>query len=193
MRYIIEALHNRPLIELNGNKYIVTPLNDHVPATSYELMDDIVKEVIKLTPSSHEVSKIVGEEDRGGFIASLIAYKLKLPFSLVKWNPIGIEGEINVKFRNAYTDGNMYLNGVTQNDNVLLVEDLVDSGGTIISMINLLQKKQINIVDVIAIAEKEELNGVKRIKSETGFDVKHLVKFSTKEKSSKVTWVLRNQ
>jgi adenine phosphoribosyltransferase len=70
-----------------------------------------------------------------------------------------------------------------------LVEDFVDTGGTLIAMIKLLQQKEIELTDVIVIAEKDGYNGIKRVKDETGVDVKKLLKVSSKGKASRVTWV----
>ena len=108
---------------------------------------------------------------------------------MVKWFPVDLEKNIKIKFRNSYTKGEMYLYGVKKHDRVILVEDMVDSGGTIISMIKLLRKVGAKIMDVIVIAEKEEFKGINRIKDETGIDVKFLLKFSSSGNSSKVTWM----
>jgi adenine phosphoribosyltransferase len=188
MKHLIDAFHNRPLIKVKDRNFIVNPLTDHVPTTPYELLEDTVQELAKVTDYS-KATKILGEEERGGFITVLMAYHLKMPFGMVKWNPIGLEGQISIDFRNAYTEGKLYLNGIQKGDKVTIVEDMVDSGGTIISMIQLIQKAGIEIVDVVAIAEKAEFEGIERIKNETGFDVKHLIKFTSSEETSKVTWV----
>mgnify|MGYP003395891842 CR=1 FL=1 len=37
---------------------------------------------------------------------------------MVKWNPLGLEGDHAVNFRNAYTKGKMYLHGVSKGDKV---------------------------------------------------------------------------
>jgi adenine/guanine phosphoribosyltransferase-like PRPP-binding protein len=189
MQQIIKAFHHQPLVFLKDRKYIVNPLCDHCPATTYELVDDVVKELSKLIDFG-KATKIIGEEDRGGFVAALIAYYHKLPFGLVKWNAAGLDGQIYVPFRNAYAEGKMYLNGAEQGDKVIVVEDIIDSGGTIIAMINLLKKAKIKIIDIVAIAEKVEYKGVERIRQETGFYVKHLIKVASNGGDlSKVVWV----
>lgn len=188
MKNLIDAFDNRPLVPVKDRNFIINPLTDHVPFTSYELLEDAVLELAKLTDYS-KATKLLGEEERGGFITVLMAYHLKKPFGMVKWNPIGLEGQISIDFRNAYADGKLYLNGVEKGDKVIIVEDMIDSGGTMISMIKLLEMAEVEILDIVVIAEKEEFEGIKRIKNETGYDVKHLLKFTSTGKTSKVTWV----
>lgn len=185
MEEIIKAFDNQPLTLINNRKYIVNPLLDHMPETKYELLEDVVLELSKLT-SFDDAQKIVGEEDRGGYIAALMAYEHKKSLAMVKWNPSGLQSEHPVDFRNAYTSGKMYLHGIKKGDRVILVEDLIDSGGTIIAMIKLLQDAGAVIVDIITVAEKIDYDGRERIKNETGFDVKSLLKVQCLDEKSKV-------
>lgn len=190
MKYIYDAFHNGRLVKVKDRNFLINPLIDQQPATSYELMKDTVNELCGIA-NWDGVTKIFGEEDRGGFIAALIAYEKKLPLAMVKWNPIDLEGQISIPFRNAYTEGTMYANGLEKGDKVVLVEDMVDSGGTIISMINLLLKNEMKIADIVVVAEKAEYEGIKRIKKETGIDVKCLLRFTSEGESSKVTWTYK--
>ncbi len=131
---------------------------------------------------------LVGEEDRGGYICALMSFVSKKPFTLTKWNPSGLEGEVSVGFQNAYTSGSLYLNGIKKFDGkkAIIVEDIIDTGGTIIAMIELLRSNSVEVVDVIAVAEKADYGGVERIEKKTGIKPKVLISFSSGEKHSKV-------
>ncbi len=187
MKHIIDAFDNRPLVHVKDRKYIINPLTDHHPTTPFVLVDEVVTELSKLTDFS-KATKILGEEERGGFLATLVAYANKLPFGMVKWNPTGLGGQFAIDFRMSYAEGKLYLNGVEPGDKVIIVEDMVDSGGTMVAMINLLKQAGIELVDVVVVAEKSEFHGIDRIKLETGVQVKHLVSFDVSGERSKVTW-----
>ncbi len=188
MEEIVKAFEGKPVKFVQGRNYVINSICDHEPETSYALLQEVVENLSKLTDFS-QADKIVGEEDRGGYIAALLAYANKKSLALVKWYPTDVKKDLGVEFENAFTKGNMYLYGVKKSDRVIVVEDMVDSGGTIIAMIKLLKKIGAEIMDVIVIAEKEEYKGINRIKNETGVDVKFLLKFSSNGNSSKVTWV----
>lgn len=185
MNILEKAFNNQPIIQLPNTRYVLNPLLDHTPETSYELMNSAINGLRSLTDFS-QAEKIIAEEDRGGYLAAILAYKTKKSLGMVKWNPKGLKGQIGIDFRNAYTTGKMFLYGVKKNDRVILVEDLIDSGGTVVAMIKLLEKVGAKIVDIICIAEKEEMNGVQRIKDETGYSVKYLFKFNCLGKNSKI-------
>ena len=188
MKEVIRAFHNQKIVKVNGHNYLINPITDHNPDTTYTLLRDVVKELSNLTNFS-KANKIVGEEDRGGYIAALMAYEKKKSLGMVKWNPAQLKGLIGVNFRNAYTEGKMYLNGCKKGDKVILVEDLIDTGGTISSMVKLLQKHQITILDIICVADKEEYAGIDRIEKETGIRPKSLIQFTCVNKKSKVVQV----
>ncbi len=190
MQSIIEAFHKKRLVFLKDRNFLINSLIDQQPATSYDLMNETVRELIALA-NWEGVTKVFGEEDRGGFIAALVAYEKKLPLAMVKWNPSGLEGDISIPFRNAYSSGLMYANGLEKGDKVVLVEDMVDSGGTIISMIKLLKREGIELVDVVVVAEKAEYQGIKKIEKETGVKVKSILKFTSAGKFSEVIWTYR--
>jgi adenine phosphoribosyltransferase len=185
MKELINCFNNRPIVKLKRTNYVINPLLDHEPETRFQLVDDVIKELSKLINFS-KVNKIVCEEDRGGYIGSILAYKHKKSLAMVKWNPLGLEGQNGINFRNAYAEGKMYLYGVKKGDKVVLVEDLVDSGNTIISMIELLREKNIDIIDVVCIAEKVDLGGAKKIEESTGIKIKSILKFTAKGERSKI-------
>lgn len=185
MKHVIDAFDKRPIAVVKGSRYLINPLTDHYPTTTYELLDDTVEELSKLTDYS-KATKLLGEEDRGGFLCTLLAYKHKKAFGMAKWNPLDLVGQHEVEFRNAYAEGKMYIYGVEKGDKVIIVEDMVDSGGTIIALVKLLQKIEVEILDIVTVAVKTDYDGLAKIKAETGFDVKYLLEFTTKGETSAV-------
>jgi adenine/guanine phosphoribosyltransferase-like PRPP-binding protein len=192
MKELIKAFHDQPLRQINGRKYILNPLLDHYPETSYALMKDTVVELSRITDVS-KVDKIIGEEDRGGYVAALMAFRHKKSLAMVKWNPSGVDGQIGIDFRNAYTAGKMYLNGVQAGEKVLIVEDLIDSGGTLIAMIQLLRSVKVEIYDIITVVDKIDYGGRERILRETGLSVKSILGVSCQGGSSSVVSVHGNK
>lgn len=172
---------------VSDKRYCVNPLLDHIPATESELLQQVCSEMSKTIDFS-KADILIGEEDRGGYLCALMSYIEQKPFTLAKWNPVGLEGEVSIGFRNAYTHGKLFLNGTKEfkGKNAILVEDLIDTGGTIVAMIKLCQANDINIIDVIAVAEKTNYGGLQRIEDETGIKPKVLVQFFSDEKKSKV-------
>jgi adenine phosphoribosyltransferase len=74
----------------------------------------------------------------------------------------------------GYSQGELYINGLNKDDRIILVDDVVSTGGTMIAVLNALERMGVKIVDVMAVIEKG--SGKDIVKRETGFDVKSLVK-----------------
>lgn len=179
----------KPIIDAKFGKYTITTITDHYPITKYEDIDIATKCLLRLLGKDNLLvwEKIIWEEDRWWYLTALISYITKKPFSLVKRNPIWIAWEISIDFRNIYSTGKLYISWVSAWDKVIIVEDMVDSWWTIIWLINLLKKAKIEIIDIVCLAVKEDLNWIEKIKKETWFNVKYWVKFTTKWDLSKVT------
>ncbi len=186
--YIKDAFDQRPIKKVSGKRYCVNPLTDHLPLTEPALLSQIIAEASEIVPF-HEADFLVGEEDRGGYICSLLSIPWQKPFTLTKWNPADLPGELQIEFRNAYTEGSLYLNGLTgKHQKAIIVEDMIDTGGTVISLIKLLRSAGVEVLDVFAVAEKQDYGGKERIRHETGMEPKTLVSFTSGEELSAVVW-----
>ena len=185
--YIFDVFNNSPVILISDKKYCINSLTDHVSITQPDFLKQIQKEMSKKIDFTH-VDVLVGEEDRGGYICALMSVHQGKPFTLTKWNPTNMKGETLIEFKNLYTHGNLYLNGISEmkNKKVVIIEDIIDTGGTVIAMVDLLRKNSVEVADIVAVAEKADYGGVSRIERETGIRPKVLVSFISEEKSTKV-------
>jgi adenine/guanine phosphoribosyltransferase-like PRPP-binding protein len=131
-------------------------------------------------------NKIAGEEDKGAILVASTSLATGLPFGTARWYPTGFEGEVSVDFEMEYASGKLFLNGIESNDKVIVVDDIISTGGTMLAMIHAVELAKAEVVDIVCVAEKIEYGGVKRILNETGHAVKTLVKISVSGERSKV-------
>src|SRR3989338_3042815 len=189
MRELIESLDNQKIFKINeGKTYLANTLTDHTPSTSPLVLKQAINAIMrKIGNKLEKANKIIGEEERGGYIAACLSLEANLPFCLTKQNPCKIPVEIGVEFPMIYNNNmTMYLNGLSTNDKVLIVDDIIDSGGTMIAIINALQKMNIEIVKAIALVQRVEKQGIRRIKEVTGIDVETIIKIDTSGEKSVV-------
>ncbi len=180
-----QSFENCPLVPINGRKFILNPLTEQIPATSPELLEDAANWIAQATDFDG-ISKIIGEEDKGGILVAATALRVGVPFGLARWQPSGLEGQIKVDFECEYTNGTLYLNGAEKSDRVVIVDDIISTGGTMISLIKALQKTGCEIVDVICVAEKADYEGAQRVYDETGIRVKCLMQLCMSGETSSV-------
>jgi adenine phosphoribosyltransferase len=123
----------------------------------------------------------VGEEDRGAMIISDLLLSYNLPRTLARWTPTGAPGEVQVRFSNEYIqegDTRIFLNGVRPHDRVLIVDDLVSTGGTLVALIEAVRMTGATILEIFTIGEKSENGGREYIRRKTGFDIKTMLETS---------------
>ena len=192
VQQLIKSYDNQTIYRENGNSYLVLPLTDHIGATNPTVLREAVNAICDVAKwfDKVEINKIVSEEEKGGFIAVAVALQRNLPFTLAKQNPVRLPGEIGIKFKMDYSDKmSLYLNGVNSGDKILIIEDIIATGGTMIAMIQAIRQAGAEIVDIVALAEKVELGGVKKIFDQTGFLVKTILKLDCTGEKSRVVGV----
>lgn len=185
MDIVHSAFHDKPLLWVKGKKFLVNPLTDQIPVTTPELLREAAARILDVA-DWQKANKIVGEEDRGGILVAAVSLASGLPFGMTRWQPSGIEDQLWVPFECDYVEAMLYLNGVQKGDRVLIVDDMISTGGTVLAMIQLVRMAQAEIVDVVCLVDKVEYGGIERVKRETGIDVTTIVKVSVNGPRSKV-------
>lgn len=188
MQTLVQMFDKQPVIKQNGRNYLIIPLFNHSVATHPATLHMAANAVIDSVDwQKNQIDTIVSEEETGGFLAVCVAIQRNIPFTLAKQNPVHLPGEIAIEFSMAYNDKmTLHLNGVKKGDKVVIVEDFVDTGGTMIALIQALQKAGAQIVDIVALGEKVNMGGVRKIQQETGFLVKTVIKVDTTGDTSAV-------
>jgi adenine/guanine phosphoribosyltransferase-like PRPP-binding protein len=182
---VYQAFDDKPLIDHSQYRFILNPLTEQIPATTPELLQAATDWIVEVGEFDR-ANKIAGEEDRGAILVASTSLATGLPFGMARWHPSGMEGQIAVDFEMEYASGTMYLNGIEPGDKVIVVDDMISTGGTMLALIEAVKTAGADIVDIICVAEKLENDGVSRVFDKTGFRVKTLVKFSVEGERSKV-------
>lgn len=142
---------------------------------------ELFSEVIDYYANKYkDVDFVCGIESRGFIFGSAIAYKLKKGFV-----PLRKKGKlpfttVSEKYALEYGIDEIEIHidafrGIKQ-PKVLLVDDLIATGGTAIAAVNLIRKIDAEVVAAIFIMELTFLDGAKKLK-ELGVKVDSLVKY----------------
>lgn len=121
---------------------------------------------------------VAGLDARGFIIGSVLAYELGVGFV-----PIRKKGKLpfttiaetyELEYGSATVE--LHTDAVQPGDRVLLIDDLIATGGTMMAGKNLLEKLGATVLEGAAIVALPELGGVDRLKS-TGLPLHTLVEF----------------
>lgn len=114
-----------------------------------------------------DITHIACIDARGFLIASVLAYELRKPLVLIRKKG-KLPGEtISQKYDLEYGSAELEIqvDSVKPGDNVLLFDDLIATGGTLIAAISLLQSQGATVKETAAIIDLPDLGGSNRIQS----------------------------
>lgn len=183
-----DSFDGQPLVDINGKRFLINSLTEQVPATSAPLLRIAAQRVCDAMVRQPGL-KLVGEEDKGGVLLAAVSLLSGLPFGIARWYPSGLEGQVKVDFGCEYTSGALYLNGVNPGDRIVIVDDMISTGGTLISLIEAVKRAGACIEQIICVAEKADYDGVSRVRETTGIDVNTLLRISISGDVSRVLTV----
>ncbi len=171
------SLRDSPITKRGEYEYFVHPITDGILLVESDLLIEVAEAIIKF--ANLDVDKIVCVEAMGIHIATALSLKTNIPFVVVRKRIYNLEGEIAVHQVTGYSAGELYINGIKEGDRVILVDDVVSTGGTMIAVLGALESVGAEIVDILAVIERGD--GRERVERETGYTVKTLVKVDVKD------------
>ena len=125
-----------------------------------------------------EFNKVAAIESRGFVFASAVSYILKKPFIMLrKKNKLPAEVH-SVDFELEYGTATieMHKDSIEKNDNVLIIDDLIATGGTAEAAAKLIEMSKGKVSAFIFVINLFDLNGCKLLK-ENGYKVENLIEF----------------
>jgi len=158
---IIKAVRDIPDFPVKGVIFKdITPLLYDI-----SLYNKIIDNIVDLYKHKN-ITKIAGLESRGFLFGISIAQKLNVPFV-----PIRKKGKLPYKTISTTYDleyGSatieMHIDAVNEKDNVLIVDDLLATGGTACAAVDLVKKLNGNVVACAFVIELTFLNGKEKLK-----------------------------
>ena len=138
-----------------------------------ECVDQIVDRSKKF-----EFNKLAAIESRGFVFASAVSYILKKPFILLR-KKNKLPGEVySVDFELEYGKATMevHKDAINKDDNVLLIDDLIATGGTAIAGAKLIEMSQGKVAGYVFVINLFDLGGCDNL-VKNGYKVENLIEF----------------
>ena len=126
----------------------------------------------------YDFDKIAAIESRGFVFASAVSFILKKPFIMLrKKNKLPAEVH-SVDFQLEYGTATIevHKDSFEKNDNVLIIDDLIATGGTAEAAAKLIKMSDANVAAFIFVINLFDLDGCKKLEDK-GFKVENLIEF----------------
>jgi adenine phosphoribosyltransferase len=166
-----QSLLDAPIIEKDGYHYFVHPISDGVPMLEPELLREIVIKIIRKA-ELEDVDKIVTPAAMGIHLSTAVSLMTDIPLVVIRKRQYGLEGEVSLQQVTGYSESEMYVNDVYEGDRVLVLDDVLSTGGTLAAITGALEEVGAEIVDTVAVIKK--VGGENKLE-ETDYDVKTLI------------------
>lgn len=125
-----------------------------------------------------DIDCIAGIESRGFIFGSALAYKLGINFVTIRKKGKLPYKTISEEYELEYGKDiiEIHEDAISKNSKVLIIDDLIATGGTAIAACNLIKKAGGKIAECCFVVDLPDLNGAKKLK-ENGINVFSLLDF----------------
>ncbi len=165
------SLLEAPIIEKNGYHYFVHPISDGVPKLDPGLLREIVIRIIRKA-ELERVDRIVTPAAMGIHISTAVSLMTDIPLTVIRKREYGLEGEVAIAQQTGYSENQMYINDVHEGERVLVLDDVLSTGGTLASVLEALDEIGAEVVDAVAVIKK--VGGENKVE-DAGYHVKTLI------------------
>ncbi|MCL1979291.1 MAG: hypoxanthine/guanine phosphoribosyltransferase [Methanomassiliicoccaceae archaeon] len=160
-----------PVIDRNGYPYLVHPVTDGIPLMEPDMLEEIIDWMV--SAGDFDCDRIVAPEAMGIPLAVALSLRLRIPYSIIRKRQYGLEGEIPVRYSTGYSEGIVYMNGLKKGDRVVLVDDIVSSGGTLSAIVGALKENEISVKDILVVFGKG--SGKQELSESLGIMIKSML------------------
>lgn len=181
LKNLRETMRTAPIVKRGSYNYFIHPISDGVPVVRPELLREVIACIVK--NANLDVDKIVTIEAMGLPLGAALSTITDIPFIIIRKRKYELPGEIAVHQATGYSKGELYLNGINKGDRVLIIDDVISTGGTMKAVIWALEKAGASIEDIMVVIERGE---GKKIIADMGYNVQTMIKIDVDANGVKI-------
>ncbi|NYT02242.1 MAG: purine phosphoribosyltransferase family protein [Methanosarcinales archaeon] len=172
-----KSLLDAPVFRRGEYNYFIHPITDGVPQVNPSLIREVVSHIIRI--ADLDVDKIVTVEAMGIPIGMALSLVTDIPLVIIRKRKYGLPGEIEVSQVTGYSRSQLFMNGIKKGDRVIMVDDVVSTGGTALATLEALKVAGAEVRDVVVVVQRGD--GAAHLR-EKGHKIKTMVRVEVDEK-----------
>ena len=163
LKILQDSLLGAPIIWKGDYPYFIHPISDGIPRMEAEVLR-ATRDLIVSIVDWNKIDLIVSVEAMGLPLLAAVGDATGKPTVVIRKRSYGMEGEVSVNVSTGYSESTVYINDIKKGERILIVDDVISTGGTLEPILETLQNRGIILQDIIIAIEKG--NGLERLKNE---------------------------
>jgi len=152
---LVHSLETSPVMQRGEYSYFINPITDGVPLVEPAILREIGCAMVR-TLDLKDVDTIVVCEAMGIHIGVALSMMTDIPMVIVRKRSYNLPGEVAVHQTTGYSKGELYLNGVSAGDRVVIIDDVCSTGGTLRALISAIEQVGAEIVDICIVVTRSD-------------------------------------
>jgi adenine phosphoribosyltransferase len=150
-----DSLRGAPIIWKGEYPYFIHPISDGIPRMEAEVLRATRDLIVGMVDWS-QIDLVVSIEAMGLPLLAAVGEATGKPTVVIRKRSYGMEGEVEVDVSTGYSSSTAYINDISAGERILVVDDVISTGGTLEPLLEALEGMGVVLQDVIVAIEKGE-------------------------------------
>ena len=149
------SLRGAPIIWKGDYPYFIHPISDGIPRMDPNVLRATRDLIISMVDWS-KIDLIVSVEAMGLPLLAAVGEASGKPTVVIRKRSYGMDGEVEVNVSTGYSKSTTYINDIKPGERILIVDDVISTGGTLEPILETLEGMGVKLQDIIIAIEKGE-------------------------------------
>ena len=148
-----DSLRGAPIIWKGEYPYFIHPISDGIPRMEAEVLRATRDLIVSMVDWS-QIDLVVSVEAMGLPLLAAVGEATGKPTVVIRKRSYGMKGEVEVDVSTGYSSSIAYINDISPSERILVVDDVISTGGTLEPLLEALEGMGAVLKDVIVAIEK---------------------------------------
>jgi len=150
-----DSLRDSPIIWKGDYPYFIHPISDGIPRMNADVLRATRDLIVEMVDWS-KVDLVVSIEAMGLPLLAAVGDATGKPTVVIRKRQYGMEGEVQVDVATGYSQSTTYINDIKPGERILIVDDVISTGGTLEPILATLEEMGVILQDIVIAIEKGE-------------------------------------
>ena len=153
-----QSLKEAKVVMFDEYCYMIHPLLDGFPKIDPILLDEVSTRMVGIIKQWDDFDVVLTIEAMGIHLATAVCLKMDKPLLIIRKRRYGLKDEQELFQKTGYGKSSLFLNGLNINSRVVVIDDVISTGGTLRAVLPALIKKDVKVLGVVALIDKSGIS-----------------------------------